>query len=189
MVFKLMGEATRAGKRLSDVVEHTWAHLKAAGNPLAYLRKLLTLPTDYSHAVRAKHAEQVAAEQAEQAAEEATELARRCAGQTFYAPDASRRFDVAPDASRITMTSASDGISRDMGTQWRLHFAAALQARKAIAETPELMAQFQAAMQQHPQRALPSLTQRPDQPRTLTSCGGVNFAAIKRILGMPQASI
>ncbi|WP_155713084.1 hypothetical protein [Burkholderia stagnalis] len=189
MIFKLMGEASRAGKRLSDVVEHTWEHLKAAGNPRAYLRKLLTLPTDYSHAVRAKHAEQVAAEQAEQAAEEAAELARRCAGQTFYAPDASRRFDIAPDASRITMTAAADGIARDMGMQWRLHFAAALQARQAIPETPELMARFQATVQQRAPRAKPSFTQRPDQPRTLTTCGGANFDAIKRILGMSTASL
>lgn len=189
MVFKLMGEASRAGKRLSDVVEHTWEHLKRAGNPRAYLRKLLTLPTDYSHAVRAKRAEQVATEHAKQAAEEAAELARRCAGQTFYSPDASRRFDIAPDASRITMTAAADGITRDMGMQWRLPFAAALQARKAIPETPELMAQFQAALQQRPQRAMPSVTQRPDQPRILSTCGGINFAAIKRILGVSKASV
>lgn len=189
MVFRLMGEATRAGKRLSDVVEHTWEHLKQASNPRAYLRKLFTLPTDYSHAVRTKRAVQLAAEHAEQAAEEAAELARRCAGQTFYAPDASRRFDIAPDASRITMTSAADGIARDMGIQWRLHFAAALQARKAIPESPELIARFQAAVQQRHQRAMPSLTQSPDHPRTLSTCGGINFAAIKRILGMPNASV
>lgn len=183
LIFKLMGEASKAGKRLSDIVEHTWQHLKDAGNPLAYLRKLIAVPTDYSHAVRAKRAEQAAAEQAALAAEEAAELARRCAGQTFYAPDASRRYDVASDASRITMTAAADGIARDMGLGWHQAFADALRARKAVKATPDLVAQFDAASQQRRARAAAACDKRIDEPRKLSSLGGSSLAALKNILG------
>ncbi|MCA8037112.1 Replication protein O [Burkholderia arboris] len=189
MIFKLMGEASRAGTRLSDVVEHTWHHLKAAKNPLAYLRKLITVPTDYSHAVRAKQAEQAAAEVAEQAAEEAAELARRCAGQTFYAPDASRRFDVAPDATRITMTAATDGVPRDMGLGWQQAFADALRTRKAVRETPDLVARYDAAVQQCRPRAAAAVEQAALVPRALSVSGGANLAemkkTIKKMLGAP----
>jgi len=182
MIFKLMAEARRAGTRLSDVVEHTWQHLKAAHKPLAYLRKLLTVPTDYSHAVRAKRAAQEDAAVAQQAVEEAAELARRCAGQTFYAPDATRRYDVAPDACRITMTATADGIARDMGLGWQQGFAEALRARKAVRSTPELVAQFDAAMQQRRSPAMLAAGHANDVPRALTASGGASLEKMKDVI-------
>lgn len=55
-IFKLMRVASLNGKRLSDVVEASWTHLKAASKPICYLQALLSKPIDFAHIARANRA-------------------------------------------------------------------------------------------------------------------------------------
>ncbi|WP_320533924.1 Replication protein O [Robbsia andropogonis] len=55
-IFKLMRIASKNGKRLSDVVEASWTHLKAASKPICYLQALLAKPIDFAHIARVNRA-------------------------------------------------------------------------------------------------------------------------------------
>lgn len=65
-IFKLMGLASRAGKRLGDVVAAVEPHLIKARNPFAYLRRLVLLDRDFAFIAR-EAAAQHAAEEARSA--------------------------------------------------------------------------------------------------------------------------
>lgn len=172
MIFKLMAEARDAGKRLSDVVEHTWTHLRQASRPIRYLRKLFQSSTDFSYLVTAQRGKAAAEQRARESELDAKQHARRSAGRTFYAPDGSRRYDVSPDASGITVTVAAEGVPRGMGAGWEIAFAEACSTGRAVAATPSSVAAYDAiALQRSAARA----PQRPAVamgPRELTAVVG-----------------
>lgn len=144
LIFKLMGEARQHGKRLSDVVEVSWAHLQAAHAPIAYLRKLLRVPVDFEFQRRAR---QVAAHEAQAAARDAEqvhETVTRCAGRTFFDTHAQRRWHVAPDATTLTILNVREASERVAVSGWQSEFVQRWEAGKLLVATPELAAQFEA---------------------------------------------
>lgn len=182
MVFKLMAEARQAGKRLSDVVEHTWNYLRQASRPIRYLRKLFQSSTDFSHLVAAQRGKLAAEASAREAERDAKQYVRRCAGQTFYAPDGSRRYDIAPDACGLTVTAAAEGVTRGMGSGWELAFAEACSTGRAIVASPSLVAAYDAISLQ---RNAAKATQRAaivDTPRQLTALVGDHLSSMMATL-------
>lgn len=188
MVFKLMAEARRAGKRLSDIVEHTWDFLKNARKPIAYLRKLFQSPVDFSYAVATKRAEAAAEQRARDAAEEASALARRSAGQTFYSPDGAQRFDVAPDATGMTLTAAKEGVTRGMGYGWEVAFAEAVAAGRALPATDDLLTLFDAHAAQHRKPIAAKLEETPIARRELTTAGDQHLVALRALVGIRRSA-
>ncbi|WP_155629598.1 Replication protein O [Burkholderia territorii] len=172
MVFKLMAEARRAGKRLSDVVEYAWAYLCHASRPIRYLRKLFQSSTDFGYLVTAQRGKAAAEQRAREAELEAKQHARRSAGRTFYAPDGSRRYDVAPDASGITVTVAAEGVPRGMGAGWEIAFAEACSTGRAIAATPTSVAAYDAIARQRSAVPAPQRLAVAMGPRELTAVAG-----------------
>ncbi|WP_144106634.1 Replication protein O [Paraburkholderia sp. BCC1886] len=125
LIFKLMREAREHGKRLSDVVEVTWQHLKAAQRPICYLRALLRNPVDFSHLLRQKTQTivEVQAKVIEQAHGERT--ARECAGQRFVDASGETTYVVSDDGDALTVFKTSEGVGRQ-AANWKAGFAHAL---------------------------------------------------------------
>lgn len=182
MVFKLMAEARHAGKRLSDVVEHAWTYLRHASRPICYLRKLFQSPTDFSYLIAAQRDEAAAEQRSREAELDAKRQARRCAGRTFYAPDGSRRYDIAPDASGITVTVAAEGITRGMGAGWEIAFAEACSTGRAVPATPSTVAAFDAIALQRTLAKAPQRAAVVAVPRELTAVVGDHLNAMMAAL-------
>lgn len=144
LIFKLMREAGEHGKRLSDVVDVAWQHLQAAQAPIAYLRKLLTVPVDFAYQRQAQHRAAQQAHADARDAEHVQQTIARCAGRTFFDTHAQRRLEVAQDVVTLTILDAQEGRPRVTVAGWQADFAAALEAGTLQAATPELMAQFDA---------------------------------------------
>lgn len=156
LIFKLMREAQRHGKRLSDVVEVAWAHLEVAHAPIAYLRKLLTVPVDFSYQRRARETDEQQAQIAQRDAEHVQETIARCAGHLFFDPQAQRRLEVSVDRAVLTVLDAREGRPRFSATGWQAEFVAALESGTVIAATTELTERFEAHRMQAVQgRAAP----------------------------------
>lgn len=172
MVFKLMAEARQAGKRLSDIVEYAWAYLRDASRPIRYLRKLFQSSTDFSYLVAAERGKAAAEQRAREADLNAKQHARRNAGRSFYAPDGSRRYDVAPDASAITVTAAAEGVTRGMGAGWEIAFAEACSTGRAVAATPSSVAAYDAIALQRSSARAPQQPAVAMGPRELTAVVG-----------------
>jgi DNA-binding transcriptional ArsR family regulator len=194
LIFKLMREAREQGKRLSDVVEATWDHLKLAKAPINYLRTLLRNPVDFSHLVRRR----VEAE-ADQATREglqaqAVQAAQEHAGKSFIDANGQRRYFIEPDGKSMTITSAGEGVARQ-AVNWMQPFAAALcSAKIRLATTADLEA-FAAtcrkgitadvptmAIKRQPTYASASAQQRPPVTREVRA----HIASLRRLL-QPRA--
>jgi len=127
LIFKLMREAREAGKRLSEVVEVTWEHLKVAKRPINYLRALLRSPVDFGHQLRSK-SEALASEQLRiERAAQADLIAQQCAGQTFIDVTGQHQYVVAADGQSMVVYMRDEGVGRQ-AAGWQDKFAEAIQA-------------------------------------------------------------
>ncbi|VVD31053.1 replication protein O [Paraburkholderia dioscoreae] len=143
LVFKLMLEAKKNGKLLSDVVAVSWEALRKAYAPINYLRALLAKPTDFAHRRRVQQA--AAADQMRNAAEhaKALEIVRSCAGESFYNVDCTRRITVSNDSESATVLLASERDPRTAPANWTLEFVRALLDGKLLVQTDERAGRFQ----------------------------------------------
>ncbi|WP_248324519.1 MULTISPECIES: replication protein O [unclassified Caballeronia] len=128
LIFKLMAEARRHGKLLSDVVETTWEHLKRAQHPISYLRALLRKPVDYAYRVRTLHAE--FAEQETRASKDAhvKQATDAIAGKSFESRDGLTRYVVSANATELTAHHRDEARPRVRVGSWAEEFIAALDA-------------------------------------------------------------
>ena len=122
LIFKLMREAREKGKRLSDVVEATWQHLKAAQAPINYLRALLRSPVDFSQQLRQQMAERAEEQNRHDRAAHAETVAAQSAGQTFVDTAGLFQYVVADDGQSMTVYSLAEGIARQ-AAGWKQNFA------------------------------------------------------------------
>lgn len=138
LIFKLMREAREQGKRLSDVVEATWDHLKLANAPINYLRALLRSPVDFSHSVRQRIEAESAQIRLENLQVQAVQTVQEHAGKSFIDTDGQRHYVIEPDGQSMTITSAEEGIARQ-AVNWMQPFAVALRnAKIRLATTADL---------------------------------------------------
>jgi hypothetical protein len=119
-----MREAREHGKRLSDVVEATWDHLKLAKAPINYLRSLLRGTVDFTQQLR----QQIDAK-AEELSRltrtlEAEHLARQSAGQTFVDATGQRKYVIDHDGENMVVYTLDEGIGRQ-AAGWKEAFATA----------------------------------------------------------------
>jgi hypothetical protein len=126
LIFKLMREARENGKRLSDVVEATWDHLKAAKAPINYLRTLLQSPADFGHQLRRKVAAQAEERSRLDRAARAEQVAQQSAGQTFFDANAQRKYVVDANAQSMMIYAVDEDVGRQ-AAGWKENFAEALQ--------------------------------------------------------------
>ncbi|WP_116613972.1 Replication protein O [Paraburkholderia unamae] len=126
LIFKLMRIAREHGKRLSEVVEATWEHLKQARTPINYLGALLRNPVDFGYQIRQKRAAELEVQQRAVQAKEATVVAERHAGETFESADGLVRYSIAPDGQQLTVCNVDEGVER-VAVDWKQGFARALQ--------------------------------------------------------------
>ena len=138
LIFKLMREAREQGKRLSDVVEATWDHLKLAAAPINYLRALLRNPVDFSHLVRRRTEAGVAQSKQEELQAHAVKIAQKYAGKSFIDADGQHRYVIESDGESMTITNAGEGVARQ-AVNWKHSFVAALLGGKIrLATTADL---------------------------------------------------
>jgi hypothetical protein len=138
LIFKLMREAREHGKRLSDVVEVTWQHLKAAKAPICYLRALLRNPIDFAHQIRVKAQSDQAAAHLTQRKAEAHRCAKAHAGQAFVDVQGETTYMVGDDGLSMTIYKASEGIGRQ-AINWQQGLLRAIEQgsiRKATGALP-----------------------------------------------------
>ncbi|SAL77895.1 Replication protein O [Caballeronia telluris] len=129
LIFKLMREAREHGKRLSDIVEATWDHLKLAKAPINYLRALLRNPIDFSLLVRRRNDEHRADQARAQQRVDAQAVARKHAGRTFIDADGARQFVIGAEGESLTIFSVTERIGRQ-AAGWEPSFATALASGK-----------------------------------------------------------
>lgn len=75
-----MREADQYAKRLSDVVEASWDHIRRATHPISYLGTLLGAPVDFAFRVRSKRAEIVENTARDERAADAREAVKELVG-------------------------------------------------------------------------------------------------------------
>lgn len=126
LIFKLMREAREHGKRLSDVVEVTWEHLKRASAPICYLRALLRNPIDFGHQLRVKTQVRQAADLEAIERQRAERAASESAGKTFADASGETMYVVSADGESMTVYRASEGVGRQ-AVNWKVSFAQALE--------------------------------------------------------------
>jgi hypothetical protein len=126
LIFKLMREARGHAKRLSDVVEASWDHLRRASHPISYLRALLRTPVDFGHRVQTKRRDTIQHTKAQREDDEAKAAANDLAGQHFVSHDELRTYVVADDASSVTVTLRDESMPRVQAGNWIPTFLAAL---------------------------------------------------------------
>jgi hypothetical protein len=124
LVFKLMREAREHGKRLSDVVEATWDHLKLAKAPINYLRSLLRSTVDFTNQIRVRMDAKTEEQARLKRALEADQLARQSAGQTFVDASGRRKYVIDEDGENMVVYTLDEGIGRQ-ATGWKQGFATA----------------------------------------------------------------
>lgn len=143
LIFKLMRKAREQGKRLSDVVEATWEHLKLAERPINYLNALLLSPVDFGHQLRSKRDAKAEEQRRIEHAANAERIAQQHAGKTFTDTDGERLYVIDADGQSMTVYARDEGVGRQ-ATCWKEKFAEALQEgriRNASSEDREVFAQ------------------------------------------------
>jgi hypothetical protein len=125
LIFKLMREAREHGKRLSDVVEATWDHLKLAKAPINYLRSLLRGTVDFAHQLRARMNVKAEEQARVKRTLEADQVARQSAGKTFLDASGARKYVIDADGENMVVYNRDEGIGRQ-AAGWKEGFAAAL---------------------------------------------------------------
>ncbi|MCG1039396.1 hypothetical protein SAMN04487769_0110 [Burkholderia sp. b14] len=98
-IFKLMVEARKSGKRLSDVVDTCWHSLKKAVAPIAYLRSLLRKPVDFSYQARQRRDEAHQRTQHDAEHRSLTQALHDAAGLTFVDPMKGLTVEIGEDGA------------------------------------------------------------------------------------------
>jgi hypothetical protein len=129
LIFKLMREAREHGKRLSDVVEVTWEHLKLAKTPINYLRSLLRGTVDFTHQLRARMTVQAAEQVRLNRTIEADRAALQNAGKTFIDASGRCKYEIDANGEQMVVYHLEEGIGRH-ATSWKQDFAAAVSRRQ-----------------------------------------------------------
>ncbi|SAL05456.1 hypothetical protein AWB81_07168 [Caballeronia arationis] len=124
LIFKLMREAREHGKRLSDVVEATWDHLKHAKAPINYLRSLLRSTVDFTHQIRRRMAVKAEEQVRLKRTLEVEQLARQSAGQTFVDASGQRKYVIDEDGENMVVYTLDEGVGRQ-AAGWKEGFATA----------------------------------------------------------------
>jgi hypothetical protein len=127
LIFKLMRQAREAGKRLSDVVEATWANLKKAHRPICYLGTLLRSPVDFSNQLRQRNEARAENDARKQRAVEAMAIAKQNAGKVFEHVNGKSRHTIDSTGQHLSVYSHEEGVERQI-PNWMEGFAAALAA-------------------------------------------------------------
>ncbi|WP_250455211.1 replication protein O [Caballeronia sp. ATUFL_M2_KS44] len=180
LIFKLMREASFHGKRLSDVVEATWKHLRKATHPISYLRTLLRAPVDFAHRVRSKQHETIERETASAHQSDVQRETQTLAGRAFVSHDGLRRYAVADDAKSITVHHRDEAQPRVHAGAWASDFIAALHAGRIVPVDA-------AATESREQRAVPVREFRPSPEAAPVRHALQNLDALKRLLRLKQA--
>ncbi|KIG03287.1 hypothetical protein [Caballeronia concitans] len=180
LVFKLMREARSQGKRLSDVVEATWEHLRLAKHPISYLRTLLRAPVDFAHRVRTKQQDIVERETVSAHQAHVQRETRTLAGRAFVSHDGLRHYVVADDAKSITVNHRDEAHPRVHAGAWASDFIAALDAGRIVPVDA-------AATESHDHRPMPALEPRPSNETAPARHALRNLDALKRLLRLKQA--
>jgi hypothetical protein len=142
LVFKLMREAKQYGKLLTDVVEVTWEHLRAAKRPISYLRSLLRSPVDFGYQLRCHQAKSHERRTRLNEIKATDDLAARHAGQIFFDETINRRFEISADGSEISIRDCREACARISAAGWKLDFAKALRAGRLLSASPSHDAAF-----------------------------------------------
>jgi hypothetical protein len=178
LIFGLMRDARQHGKRLSDVVEATWTHLKKASRPICYLRSLLRSPVDFGYQLRARQAEVTAKRNAEAEREDALRFASDAAGQTYIDAAGTRRLDIDSDGRGATVRIAGEGTLRHEAGDWPLRFLRAVRAGALRAAAPADLEAFACAGRPAP-AAAPLET---PAPRSVTPLVSTHLAGLRALL-------
>ncbi|SAL66268.1 Replication protein O [Caballeronia humi] len=124
LIFKLMREAREHGKRLSDVVEATWDHLKLAKAPINYLRSLLRSTADFARQIRRRMDAKAERQAGLKRTFETERLVRQSAGQTFVDASGQRKYVIDADGESMVVYILDEGIGRQ-AAGWKEGFAMA----------------------------------------------------------------
>lgn len=181
LIFKLMREAREHGKRLSDVVDATWDHLKLAKAPINYLRALLRNPIDFAHLLRRRTADHDAQQARQQQRVDGQAVALQHAGRIFIDADNTRQFVIGAGGDSLTIFSLTERVGRQ-AAGWMPSFAAALRSGKLRPATALDLERFAHAQQQAFDDA-PSLA-GPSSPLKPPVTGAVrdHIAALRHLL-------
>ncbi|GAB2875591.1 hypothetical protein GCM10027093_08760 [Paraburkholderia jirisanensis] len=178
LIFNLMKQARKAGKRLSDVVEATWAHLKAAKRPICYLRALLRNPVDFGYQVRVRDAEHAASRDTEAERDAAQALVAELAGQTLVDETGTRKLVLDAEGASLAVYSVDESVPRHEAGDWQLRFARAVRSGRIRVASEE---DLEAFAQERRSRTVP-LTPTPDAPRVITATAGSHLANLRAAL-------
>jgi len=181
LIFKLMAEARSQGKRLSDVVEAAWEHLRRATHPISYLRTLLRAPVDFAYRVHSKRLE--ATERDTVSAQNAQDQSaiRALAGRAFASDDQLRRYVVADDATTVTVHHRDEPRPRVHAGEWARDFLAALQTGRIVEVDPNAALQESAS-------ASGTAKDEPIQER-ISNNAARNLGALKHFLRLKIAGV
>ena len=142
LVFKLMREAKQHGKLLTEVVEVTWEHLRAAKRPISYLRSLLRSPVDFGHQLRSQQAKIHERRARANEAKAIDDLVARHLGQVFYDEASNRRFEISADGSELVIRDCRERVARMSAADWKPDFVTALRAGRLFSASPSRDAAF-----------------------------------------------
>jgi hypothetical protein len=142
LVFKLMREAKQHGKLLTEVVDVTWGHLRAAKRPISYLRSLLRSPVDFGHQLRSQQAKMHERRTRANEAKAVDDLVARHLGQVFYDEASNRRFEISADGSELVIRDCREPVARMSAAGWKPDFVTALRAGRLLSASPSHDAAF-----------------------------------------------
>jgi hypothetical protein len=178
LVFNLMRAAREHGKRLSDVVEATWTHLKKADRPICYLRSLLRSPIDFTNQLRARQADAIARRNAKAERTDAARFAEEAAGRTYVDHAGKLSITVDSDGKGAQVRFAGEATVRREAGDWALRLMRAFRSgRIRIATAVDMEALIP------PLSLVP--TQRPHTPvvpRTITPLASEHLTALRALV-------
>jgi hypothetical protein len=128
LIFKLMREARLSAKRLSDVVEASWEHLRRATHPISYLRALLRAPVDFAYRVHDRRSKAEEQTSRKTLSEENRAAADEFAGRRFVSHDGLRQYAVSEDGVSVTVAHRHEARPRVHAGAWIHDFVSALRA-------------------------------------------------------------
>ncbi len=176
LIFKLMREAREAGKRLSDVVEVCWQHLRRAKRPINYLRALLASTTDFGHQLRTKVAELNSAQTAARKRREAETIVQGLDGHTFVDTTGKTRYTVAEAGATLLVFNVGEGVTRRSAGQWAEGFVHAIAKGRIVEDalSPLPAAQPKMSSPKETHDHCPS-----EAPRRLTSFASEHLSRLR----------
>ncbi|MDR5763024.1 Replication protein O [Caballeronia sp. LZ035] len=186
LIFKLMREAREQGKRLSDVVEATWDHLKLAKAPINYLRALLRNPVDFARLVCRRTADHHAEQARAQQHVDARALALQHAGRTFIDADHTRQFVIGAGGDSLTIFSLTERIGRQ-AAGWMPSFATALASGKLRPATALDLERFAHAQREALGKSQPCTASMPHEKPPVAGAVREHIAGLRQLLKVRAA--